>query len=88
MNTKLLWKILAALGSIAAIAVALYCFKDKLKALCPNCKVNFVPQKDLEEEAEQPVEEAVEAPVEALVEEAVEAVEAVAEEACPADFVE
>ncbi len=77
---KVFWKVLAALAAIAAVGAALYCFRDKLKALfgCDCGKVEFVAEE--EQAAEEALEEVPveEAPVE----------EAPAEEVTPADFAE
>ncbi len=91
---KCLVKILAVLGAIAAIGAVLYVLRDKLKALCPCSKVDYVPveEDDFDDEpvvipaepGEEPVEveEAVEEPAteETPAEEVVTAESATAED--------
>lgn len=48
---KVFWKMLAVFAAIAAVAAAVYCFRDKLKAMCPCCKKGeFHPVKPMEEQ--------------------------------------
>ena len=56
---KVFWKMLAVFAAIAAVAAALYCFRDKLKALCPCCgKKVFHPVEEAEDFCEASQEEA------------------------------
>ncbi len=63
---KLLIKILAVIGALAAVAAVLYFFRDKLAALCKGCKSQEEGPKeadtveDFVEEAKAKVTEAVE----------------------------
>lgn len=83
---KTIMKIMAALAAIAAAAVVLYHFRDKLKALCPCCRTRDY-ESDFEPccccvSDEAPVEQTVveEAPVEQAEEEAVQEPEATSED--------